>query len=290
MTIISILLAFVLSHFVRELGKLRRFEWLHALTSWCAKRLDEVPPALLFLLILAVPIGILMLAQAFLYAAIGQIGLFLLSIAVLVYTFGPTDLDTQVAGIVNSEDPEECREKLGQLTGEADSAMGQSGQARAVEAVFQEALRRWFGVIFWFAVLGVVGAVIYRIANQLAECDYELDDETRTLFRYTRQVMDWPVAQLMTLALALATDFDSVFAAWKQYHNEQGHGLFEGDNGFMLASARTIVLTGHAAQDGYADQLDGPMGCLQQAMDLVWRTLGVWLFALSILLLIDVIS
>ncbi len=102
--------------------------------------------------------------------------------------------------------------------------------------------------------------------------------------------MDWPVAQLMTLSLAIATDFDSVYNAWKKHHNEQGHGLFEGNNGFLLTSAREIVLTGHAARDGYADQLDGELACLKQAMDLVWRILGVWLTVLALLLLINVIA
>ena len=65
--------------------------------------------------------------------------------------------------------------------------------------------------------------------------------------------------------------------------------LFEGDNGFLLASARSIVLTGHAARDGYADQIEGPLVCLQQAMDLTWRILGVWMTVLALLLLIGVI-
>jgi len=112
----------------------------------------------------------------------------------------------------------------------------------------------------------------------------------KQLFLRARQVLDWPAAQLMTLSLAIATDFDSVFIAWKRFHDEQGHGLFEGDNGFLLASARQIVLSGHAAQDGYADQLDGPLATLKQSMDLVWRVLGVWITVLALLLLIDVIT
>ena len=84
------------------------------------------------------------------------------------------------------------------------------------------------------------------------------------------------------------------FNAWKKYHDEQGHGLFEGNNEFLLASARCIVLTGHAARDGYADQLadpsDAALAGLQQSMDLVWRALGVWLTVLALLLLINVIS
>ncbi len=110
------------------------------------------------------------------------------------------------------------------------------------------------------------------------------------LFVRTRQVLDWPAAQLMTLSLAVATDFDSVFVAWKRYHDEQGHGLFEGNNGFLLASARQIVLSGHAAHDGYADQLDGPLAALKQSMDLVWRILGVWMTVLALLLLVNVVT
>jgi AmpE protein len=159
----------------------------------------------------------------------------------------------------------------------------------AVESVFREALRRWFGIIFWFAVLGIVGAFLYRIVDWLVRENHNLSDEQIGLFTRLQQIMDWPAAQLMTLSLAIATDFDSVFSAWKRYHDEQGHGLFEGDNGFLLASARRIVLTGHAAQDGYADQIEGPMICLQQAMDLTWRILGVWLTVLALLLLIGVI-
>jgi AmpE protein len=105
-----------------------------------------------------------------------------------------------------------------------------------------------------------------------------------------RAILDWPVAQLMTLSLAIATDFDSVYKAWREYHDEQGHGLFEGNNGFLYAAAQKVVLTGHAARDGYADLLDGPLACLKQAMDLVWRMLGVWLTVLAVLLLVNVIA
>ena len=88
--------------------------------------------------------------------------------------------------------------------------------------------------------------------------------------------MEWPVAQLMTLSLAIATDFDSVYRAWKKYHDERGHGLFEANNEFMLTSARTIVKTGHAENDGYADQLQGPMATVSSYP---WTWSGVrWVY------------
>jgi AmpE protein len=195
-----------------------------------------------------------------------------------------------VAEIIRAETAEAQNEALEELLRERVPESMEACHAKSVDAVFSESLHRWFGIILWFALLGILGAFLYRMVDWLACEKSSLSAQQKNLFLRTRQVLDWPAAQLMTLALAIATDFDSVFKAWKQYHDEQGHGLFEGNNGFLLASARQIVLSGHAAQDGYADRLDGPLATLKQAMDLVWRILGVWLTVLALLLLVDVIT
>lgn len=292
MTIIAILLAFGLCHFIRELGRFRKSDWLTSWVNFANDAFDKLPGwsgAVGFLLIPAVPVIALLLINRVLISALGSTGAFLLALVVLVYCFGPRDLDTDVAAILESDDEAERGEALQDLLGQPVPEDPDSCRTAAVEAVFREGLRRWFGVIFWFAVLGIVGAFLYRMVDWLVNEENQLSDEQKGLFMRLQQIMDWPAAQLMTLSLAIATDFDSVYQAWKQYHDEQGHGLFEGNNGFLLASARSIVLTGHAARDGYADQLEGPMLGLQQAMDLTWRLLGVWLTVLALLLLIGVI-
>jgi AmpE protein len=292
MTIIAILLAFGLCHFVRELGRFRKRQWLTAWVDFSNDTFGKLPfwqDVLGFLVIIAAPLLVLLFINQLLISAFGSTGSFLLALVVLVYSFGPRDLDTDVAEIVETQDDEHRGEAMERVFRKPVPEDADEARAAAVEAVFREALRRWFGVIFWFAVLGIVGAFLYRMVDWLVNENYKLTDDQKGLFTRLLQILDWPAAQLMTLSLAIATDFDSVFAAWKSYHDEQGHGLFEGDNGFLLASARSIVLTGHAARDGYADRIEGPMICLQQAMDLTWRILGVWLTALALLLLIGVI-
>lgn len=292
MTIIAILLAFGLCHFVRELGRVRKRQWLTAWVDFSNHAFGKLPlwkDVLGFLVIIAVPLLLLLLINQLLISAFGSTGSFLLALVVLIYSFGPRDLDTDVAEIVGVEDDEQRSEAMEQFLHQPVPEDANEAQAVAVEAVFRKALRRWFGVIFWFAVLGIAGAFLYRMVDWLVNENHKLTEDQKDLFTRMLQIMDWPAAQLMTLSLAIATDFDSVFKAWKSYHDEQGHGLFEGDNGFLLASARCIVLTGHAARDGYADQIKGPMVCLQQAMDLTWRILGVWLTVLALLLLIGVI-
>jgi AmpE protein len=292
MTIIAILLAFGLCHFVRELGRFRNRQWLTAWVDFSNAAFGKLPlwkDVLGFLVIIAVPLSLLLLINQLLISAFGNTGSFLLALVVLIYSFGPRDLDTDVAEIVGAEDDEQRSEAMEQFLHKPVPEDADEARAVAVEAVFSKALRRWFGVIFWFAVLGIAGAFLYRTVDWLVNENHKLTEDQKGLFTRLLQIMDWPAAQLMTLSLAIATDFDSVFRAWKSYHDELGHGLFEGDNGFLLASARCIVLTGHAARDGYADKIEGPMVCLQQAMDLSWRILGVWLTVLALLLLIGVI-
>jgi AmpE protein len=293
MTITAILLAFSLCHFIRELGQVRKHQWL---AGWI-RQADQIFTHLPgwteltgFVIILFLPLLALGLANQLVYTAFGNLGIFLLAIAVLVYTFGARDLDTQIADVIRSPDAESQEAALGALLRTDVPDDLDLCRVKTVDAVFTESLHRWFGIIFWFAVLGIVGAFMYRMVDWLACEKSSLTSAQKQLFLRARQILDWPAAQLMTLSLAIATDFDSVFIAWKKFHDEQGHGLFEGDNGFLLASARQIVLSGHAAQDGYADQLDGPLATLKQSMDLVWRVLGVWMTVLALLLLIDVIT
>ena len=296
MTIIAILIAFTLCHFVSELRRVRRFEWLHSFTSYCDDAFKDIPGwdgPLGFAVILGIPLLLAFLANSLMIAAIGQLGEFLFAIAVLIYTFGPRDLDVDVRAVIN---PEHGADKDGQnqalenlLGGKAPDEERACNEA-AIDAVFSRALKRWFGIIFWFAVLGIYGALLYRLTNILLKPDFKLQAELKSLFDRLCRILDWPAAQMVTLSLAIATDFDSVFRAWKQYHNERGHGLFEANTEFMLTSARTIVGSGRVQNDGYADQLEGPMACIKLSMDLVWRSLGVWATVLAILLLVDVIA
>lgn len=292
MTIVAILIAFALCYFIRELGRLHRFEWLKTFTAACNRRFDSLPGwsgALGFAFFVLFPLIVVGLLNGLMTGLLGTLGGFMLAVGVLIYTFGPHDLDTDIDAIIHAKDDEAQAKAMESLLPNCPPEQ-EACRARAVEVVFREALQRWFGTIFWFALLGIYGAVMYRITDRIAEGGLAMPAGQKDLFYRLRQVLDWPVAQLMTLALAIATDFDSVSRAWRKFHNEHGHGLFEGNNEFLYCCAREVVLTGHAATDGYADQLDGPLACLKQAMDVVWRMLGVWLTVLAALLLIDVIS
>jgi AmpE protein len=131
-----------------------------------------------------------------------------------------------------------------------------------------------------------VGALGYRLVSLCAqgEAQRSLSPGQRGAARITLDLLNWPVAQLMTFALALAADFDRVLSAWRDWH-AQGVRL---DAGFLYAAARASVASELAEEDAYA--VDGPAQApdlleLRDAMSLVWRILLLWLGVLALFVL-----
>ena len=210
MTIISILIAFALCHFIRELSQLRQRGWLKAWTGFANQSFSGLPrwsDVTGFLVIILVPAIVLVLLYIFFESTLGPAGEFLLALAVLVYTFGPRDLDSDVGAIVKAEDEEDRDEAIKRFIGGEPPEDEKACQAAVIDAVFLQSLRRWFGIIFWFAVLGIVGALLYRMVDWLQDQAFEVTDGQRDLVRGMQQIMDWPAAQLTTLALAVCDRF-----------------------------------------------------------------------------------
>jgi AmpE protein len=170
----------------------------------------------------------------------------------------------------------------------ADSGLGEA--AAMVEAVFASALRRWFGVLFWFLILGAVGAMLYRLAALAAEGEYAdaLPASTREGARRFFALLNWPVAQAMTLSLALVGNFDTVLGVWR---DANGASL-QLDHAHLGAAARASVRSEIAeetqefieegATPGNAWVQLGDSPELRDAMSLVWRILLLWLAILAL--------
>jgi AmpE protein len=93
---------------------------------------------------------------------------FLFALAILFYAWGPRDLDHDVEAVVEAADPEARRAAAGRLFPDRDAPPTLDGGS-LVEAVFRCALWRWFGVLFWFLLLGAFGALLYRLVSLCAQ-------------------------------------------------------------------------------------------------------------------------
>lgn len=300
-TLIAAVVALVLGHLAQSLAaSVRHYGWYGDWLRWIGSRFPEGSfwhgRGGLILALLPPLLGVGLFQLALDEPLIGLGGL-VFAIVVLFYAWGPRDLDLDVEALASARDPIARREAAARLFPYGDTPVLDGGSL--VEAVFRSALRRWFGVLFWFLLLGPVGALGYRLIALAAEgeASRELPGENRAGARAALAALDWPVAQLMTLALALVGNFDTVLGAWR----ESGGARPGLDHRFLGAVARASVkceLAEEAAD--YVDEAGvaapaapaaiGEVPELRDAMSLVWRSLLVWLAVLALFVIAGFVS
>jgi AmpE protein len=299
-TLIAVIFALALGHLAPGLAtSVRRYDWFGVWLHWLNARGSDEPVdtdggagfwrgRYGIALALLPPVLLVGLFQYALYSPLaGVVGL-LFGVAVLFHVWGPRDLDVDVSAVVDAEDAAARRAAAIQLGVSPDSNLGEA--AAMVEGVFASALRRWFGVLFWFLLLGAAGAVLYRLVALAAEDEFAdtLPTPTRNGARRFFALLNWPVAQVMTFSLALVGNFDTVLGAWR---DTNGASL-RLDHTHLGAAARASVrceiaeetqeFIEEGATPGNAWVQLGESPELRDAMSLVWRILLLWLAILAL--------
>tara|TARA_B100000446_G_scaffold44425_4_gene40292 strand:- start:1430 stop:2266 length:837 start_codon:yes stop_codon:yes gene_type:complete len=133
---------------------------------------------------------------------------------------------------------------------------------------------RWFTAIFWFLLLGPLGAVFYRLSALAAQAD-EQTDEVRELAYRLRWLLEWPVVRLLGLSFALTGNFVGCIQGWKA-------------NLFSITDPTEEVMEKyvHGALNVNSNELV-QQGVTEQELDalipLLGRSLILWLCVLAVL-------
>jgi len=174
-----------------------------------------------------------------------------------------------------------------QVSGEGDEVI--------IKGIFYQGLTRWFGVLFWFMVLGGAGALLFRLAHVQAgapESRARLSGNQRRATKSIVSLVDIGPALLSTLALAVVGDFDAVIEAWRRNFRERRLPVLTADHEFYPDVGYLTVTSGEANDDGfehdYAD--DRRLASINAAMSLIWRALAAWMLVIAILVLSGYIS
>lgn len=220
------LLAIVLSLFVERawpsLVELRSFVWFEQFVDriqrsqqgWLWSGYLGVIAAF-FLPLFAVVIVHYLLAKIF--AVFG----FAFAAAVLLFCLGPRDLDTDVHLFLNAwEQGDEGKaqtyaRQIHAVTAKPFNA-GYLGRS-VVEGILVAAHERWFGVIFWFVVLGPLGALWYRLACVLRDKCARQNEQSafEDAAVMMHHILAWIPARLTVLGYALAGSFAEALDAWR---------------------------------------------------------------------------
>ncbi|TAN03692.1 MAG: beta-lactamase induction protein [Rhodanobacteraceae bacterium] len=261
-----------------NVAALRRFGWYE---RWLGM-LDFAEGGGRVALALVVPVVACALVAHFLQGWLLALAALAFSVLILFYSLGPRELESDFEAVLENDDPAARAAAAENLRSVPDGAPRAFTAPELVEAAVMASLRRRFGVLFWFFLLGPAGALGYRLAWVTIETD---DPRTRSAARRFALALDWIPAHLMVLAMALVSNFDAVTGAWRAWHGQPGHSMENLDPDFLAAVARSGVDADIAAGDGSTTDTRDPVAELADARRLLFRVLIVWLAVVALIVL-----
>jgi len=211
---------------------------------------------------------------------------FAFAVLIVLFCLGPRDLGNEIDDYCDAKDrgDDEAADRV--LLEMSESTDSRKDDIEVVEdAIFVQSNNRILGVIFWFFLLGPVGAWLFRVSDMLRR---------RVVYEHQRSggerenvliaveaiygLLKWIPARLAMLGYALSGSFDDAMNAWRSEIDYGGRPIDERND--ML-----IARVGKAAMTGYLDEPENSAAAAQNAMRIVRRTVFIWIFVIAFLTL-----
>ena len=296
MKLIALILGLLLEHMASELLHLRELRWFDRYFDYVLHRIERAGPLIRYLIIvlaLAVPLLPVLWASLALLQLTVPWGLPYLVFTVLVVFFclGPRDLGTEVdeyCAAVRDGDTAATRNVLMELLEAAPQQIPDDGDSAGAEsvaaAVFAQATKRMFGVVFWFIAFGPAGAWLFRLSDLLRRrAVFELARDrlptaTVAAAESVHGLLAWLPARLAAAGYLLGGSFDHALQAWRSYVAAPGQAFYRRNDAL---AARV----GSAAMAGFLEQPADSADSARHALRLVKRTLFIWVTVLALMTL-----
>lgn len=193
-------------------------------------------------------------------------------VAVLMMCLGPMNAVRAARGLeeaLHSDDAPGALHHLRDLTGEEPQIANRNCSVQGAHALLSGSGERMFNVLFWFLLLGPVGAVLYRVASLLTQSPEE--NGLREAALQVRSGLAWVPVRLLAASFALAGRFDGVLDAWRNHEHQCAEGEAPSGEGLLLCTGMA-ALGLDAAQEGGQQNRDDSVetewsGLESQAMD-----------------------
>ena len=290
MNLIMVLIALGVEARLGNFERFRNLSWFVHYCDWLEARLAHVgfwngPGGLLLTLFIPLALlGVVVHVAGVINILLG----FLLSFLALVYSFGPPlgSLVDHYVDALGSGDDAACREFLEKILYGAPEE-GAPDRDRVVGSIMLRSHEYLFAVIFWFLLLGAVGAVMYCLVVNLAQRYEKADGGYAGAVRDLHNILMWPSSRMLALGFALGGSLVSALESWRSV---SGHTLD--------VSREVVTVSGFGAlhytpADGEkTDQQDNEdfVNRLRETTALINRTLIVWLIVLGLMTIAGWIS
>lgn len=216
MTFVAVLVVFVLVQFWGSAEFFHRDGWFR---NWLKRTRQWFPSASLQILAqVIVPVLVLWGVLTLLKATFVPL-YFLVSIPLLLYSLGRGNYTEWVEGYrgaAHRNDSEVACDYALRLGVDVDNCHDWPQLHRGVlQRAAYLGFERWFAAIFWFVILGGVGAVLYRL-TYLASHAGGQSDEVRSLSKRLLWILEWPAVRVAGLSFALIGNFVGCIHRWQE--------------------------------------------------------------------------
>lgn len=205
-----------------------------------------------------------------------------------------SDIDGSQNDIDGSQNNiDSARKQLSRIVSRDTATLDKNGIAKAtVESVLENASDAILAPIFWFAIAGIPGVLLYRFSNTL-DAMWGYKNQRYRYFGWAAARIDdalnWLPARCCALSYAITGNWKSSMSCWQQ----QAQHCESPNAGPVMASgagALGICLGGSARYDGL-DVIRPELGegrlagwqDIDAALDLVWRATILWVGVIAIL-------
>lgn len=231
MTLLALLIGLLVERLVTHLFHLRRLRWLDRTIDTGFRQGDKFAnwPPLIPVFVLAI---LLVLPVTAIWLGLGDrwfgFPFLVLSIIVLFFSLGPKDIGDDVAEYcraVEDDDAVRIAETARSLSEKDVPDDAEARMQMVAEAVCVQANNRLFAVVFWFVLLGPVGAWAYRVTylirrravfNALRTDEVAGSQSMVGAAEMLHSWVAWIPARLTAIGYAMAGSFDGALSAWRE--------------------------------------------------------------------------
>lgn len=226
-------------------------------------------------LLLLPPLVVLGALQYVLAERILGLGELVLGVWALVFAHGPGRVDDQLDAFISAwRQGEGPRARMLAAELSEESTADVPAPLAALQGLFWQTEQRLLGPLFWFLLLGPVGAVAYRLVRMaLAFISEHQAVELRPGLDALGYALGWLPARASALAFALAGSFVHALEGWARAR--------EGAEG----NKAVVVQAGEGALNTTLDERspDVVEKVLSDARGMITRSIFIWLAAAAVL-------
>lgn len=283
MSLLSVIFALIAESLITSLSELRRFDFFHSYTRWLREKLPTFSfqnGSVTLLIVLAGALFSVWLVSAMLGNVLSLFG-FIFGIAVLIFTIGPRDLDSDVQNVITAlenKDYEAANIHASELCGRDISEPPLQLVQTVKEEILLQANTRMLGVFFWFILLGPVGAVLFRLSCLLKDKEREEDNDFADACREFYDIIIWLPARICVLSYAVAGNFVDTMSYWNGVSD-----LWLRDSEEFIVVSGIGALRYEQRIGGHEHDDEPDVAVIEQALSLVKRAVIVWVVLLGLL-------